>query len=748
MKCIKWCLIAWAISGGAASAFAANEPARAITEHDLFHFQWIGDPQISASGNDVAYVLVTVDDKRADYETALFRVSAAGNDARRLTSGKRDSSPRWSPDGKYLAFLRSVEKDGKPQPPQLWVLPMAGGEPWPLTRLPMGASQPAWSPDGKTIAFLSATNDQDQTKAACEQAKNQNNEKSAKAAVEGTGPTEGTQRKEGASDNCKPLRESDVKVVTRVEYRSNGLGYRDFSHPRHLWTIAFSDSSTTTEPRQVTRGDFDERDFVWAPDTSRIYFSSDRNHEPYYQLPQSAVYAVPVSGGEPNEISRFPGRMNGLSVNPLGTQLAFFGTLSAPVQSHTRTNLWVLDIGKSTTAKNITEKYDWEIGGGIIGDQGTPRAGGSSPPLWSNDGNAIIAVVAREGRANLERFELTNGRITPITRGDQAVTNITSNGALTIARISSAMELNELYVVSDAAPLRRITGVNEKLFAGLKLAPPLDIWYRSFDGRKIHALVQMPPDFDPNKKYPLILNIHGGPHAAYGYTFFHEMQWMAARGYIVLYPNPRGSTSYGEVFANIIQHRYPGDDYLDLMAGVDELIRRGSVDEKRMGITGGSGGGLLTNWAIGHTERFAAAVSQRDIADWTAWWYSADFSLFQPAWFKKPPFEDPADYRNRSPITYINKVKTPTMFILGDIDSRTPAESGGDQMFRALKYRKISTVMVRFPGESHDLSRSGKPWHRVERLQHIVNWFDIYLQGKSANDYAIMPPVMPDLRAH
>jgi dipeptidyl aminopeptidase/acylaminoacyl peptidase len=257
----------------------------------------------------------------------------------------------------------------------------------------------------------------------------------------------------------------------------------------------------------------------------------------------------------------------------------------------------------------------------------------------------------------------------------------------------------------------------------------------------------LPPDFDPKKKYPLILNIHGGPHAAYGHSFFHEMQWMAARGYVVAYPNPRGSTSYGEKFANVIQYKYPGDDYKDLMAGVDELVKRGWVDSARMGVTGGSGGGLLTNWTIGKTDRFKAAVSQRDISNWAAWWYSADFTFFQGNWFRKPPFEDPEDYRARSPITYVKNIKTPTMFVLGDADSRTPAEAGGDQMFRAMKYLKVPTTMVRFPGASHDLSRTGKPAHRVERLQHIVNWFDIYLMGKKVNDYDVAPPAAPDLRA-
>ncbi len=717
-----------AFSAVAVAGAVANDAKRNITENDLFNFQWIGDPQVSTSGNDVVYVAVTVDEKRGDYESALFRVSTAGGDTRRLTSGKRDSSPRWSPDGKNLAFLRSVEKDGKPQPPQLWILPMAGGEPWQLTQLPLGVQQPAWSPDGRTIAFLATANEQDLARANCEQRKDAPDER---ATVE----------------KCRPVRDSDVKVITRVEYRSNGEGYRNFSRPSHLWVVAFTpEHAERVVPTQLTRGDFDEGEFVWAPDGGRIYFASDRDHEPYYLSGKQRIYSVPSAGGDAVEVSRFAGRLSALSINPQGTRLAFIGTLSEPVQSHTQSNLWVLELGKLSPAKNLTEKYDGEIGDGIIGDQGTPRAGGGSRPVWSADGNAITVVVAKEGRANLERFDLSSGVMTPVTRGDQAVTNYAANGSQLVVRISNAMELNELYVIGAGAP-RRITAVNEKLFSALKLTPPEAFWYKSFDGRRIHALVQTPPDFDPRKKYPLILNIHGGPHAAYGFTFFHEMQWMAARGYVVLYPNPRGSTTYGEAFANIIQYRYPGDDYRDLMAGVDELVRRGSIDEKRLGVTGGSGGGLLTNWAIGQTDRFAAAVSQRDIADWSAWWYSADFSLFQPAWFRKPPFEDPAEYRNRSPMTFINKVKTPTMFILGDVDSRTPAEAGGDQMFRALKYRKIPSVMVRFPGESHDLSRSGKPWHRVERLQHIVNWFDVYLQDKKVNDYAIMPPATPDLRA-
>ena len=270
---------------------------------------------------------------------------------------------------------------------------------------------------------------------------------------------------------------------------------------------------------------------------------------------------------------------------------------------------------------------------------------------------------------------------------------------------------------------------------GLHLSTPERITYRSFDGTMIEAWVYKPPDFEAGPRYPLILNIHGGPHAAYGDTFFHEAPVMAARGYVVLLPNPRGSTSYGEQFGNIIQYHYPGDDYRDLMIGVDTVLARGYIDPQRLGVTGGSGGGLLTNWVVGHTHRFAAAVSKRSIADWAAWWYTADFTLFTPSWFREPPFRDPADYARRSPITYIEQVTTPLMLIEGEADSRTPSGSGGMTMFRALKALHRPTVMVSFPGETHELSRSGKPRHRVERLAHILTWFDKYLQDRQVVEY-------------
>ena len=697
-------------------SIVAAAQKRSITEKDLFKFTWIADPQLSPDGSQVAFVRVTVADKKDDYDTALWIVSTKGGDPRPLTAGPRDTSPHWSPDGTRLAFARSIEKDGKRQPPQIYVLYMSGGEATQLTKLPKGASRPTWSPDGKMLAFNSPTSPEDIAKEQCKSsAKDKDGDAKEKCAT--------------------PEHESDVHVISRAVYRANGAGYLDPTHPNHIWVVSASGDNEKSRP--LTSGPFSEQDIEWAPDSSRIYFTSNRVLEAYYELQKNIVYEVPAKGGEAKEVTHIDGAASRISVSPDGKRLAFIANVNQPVKSYAKPDLWVADIGGGTP-KKLTGSFDSDIGSGVGGDQAPPRASGGSKPTWTKDGSAIIVNVAKEGRENLWRIDANSGQATEFTKGDQAVEgfNTNENASDFVLLISTPTNIGDLFVqpVSGGQP-RRLTNINDKLFSTLNLTAPEEIWYTSFDGKKIQTWVQKPPDFQQGKKYPLILNIHGGPHAAYGWVFDHEMQYMAAKGYVVLYPNPRGSTSYGQDFGNIIQYNYPGDDFKDLMAGVDELIKRGYVDEKHMGVTGGSGGGLLTDWVVGHTDRFAAAVAQRDIASWAAWWYSADFTLFQPTWFRKPPFEDPQDYTNRSPITYINNVKTPMMFILGDADWRTPEISGGEEMFRALKYKKIPTVMVRFPGESHELSRSGQPWHRIERLDHITNWFDIYLQGKKISGY-------------
>jgi dipeptidyl aminopeptidase/acylaminoacyl peptidase len=674
---------------------------RPITEKDFLKFKWVADPQISPDGRQVAYVLVEVNEREDRYDTSLWLVATSGaGTPRRLTAGPRDSGPRWSPDGRTLAFLRASERD----PAQIYLLPMgAGGEARQLTDVPRGASPAVWSPDGRTIAFSSTANAQDLE-----------------------------DKKRGGS----PPKRSDVRIVTRAVYRADGGGWLDASRPAHIWTVAGAEGAEPVEAKQITSGKFSEGGISWSPDGTRIYFNSSRVDEPYYHPPDSNLYWVPVAGGELQVAVDIDGPVGNGRLAADGKTWAFSGFLNPPrMQSHQQQDVFVYANGKP---RNLTREYDYEIGSSVAGDQRPPRGGGGQPLVWSPDGKWLILATTQHGRGNFVRIDVAAGRVEQLSIGDHDLVaySATPDASKFAVTRTDILHVSDLFLFEPATrKFTQLTRVNDELFAQFDLSPPEETWYASFDGRKINGWILKPPGFDPAKKYPMILQIHGGPHIPYGHTMYHEFLYMAAKGYVVLFTNPRGSTSYGQEFSNIIQYRYPGDDYKDLMAGVDEVLKRGYVDEKKLGVTGGSGGGLLTNWTVTQTSRFAAAVSQRSVADWLGFWYTADFTLFNPTWFRSYPFRDPEEFLARSPVRYAERITTPMMFVEGDADMRTPPGQGGEAMFRALKALKKTAVMVRFPGETHDLSRTGRPSHRVERLQHIVNWFDKYLLGADIKLY-------------
>ncbi|HTR22977.1 MAG TPA: S9 family peptidase [Terriglobales bacterium] len=706
---------------GCLSGQTSPPPARrAITDKDIFDFVWVTNPQLSPDGSHVVFTRVDVDEKRTGYETSIWMVSALGGEAPiRLTTGKHDSQPRWSPDGKHIAFVRGGDKgdDGKPKPSQLAILSLAGGEARVITDLAKGAFGPVWSPDSKRIAFQSSTTPEDTAKAAHKK---------------NTPPAE-----------LEKEHESDVHVISRAVYRNNEEGFLDFRHREHIWVIdapvAFDDQP---KPLPLTSGNYNEREIHWSNDGSRIYFLTSHVDEPYYQEPGTDLYSVPASGGTAEKLTSIPMGVGDVALSPDGQRVAFHGEVNQPVRSYTQPDLWVMDLKADAQPTNLTKDYDYDVGDSVFGDNAPPRGGSGHALHWSADGRSLYDIVARQGRTPIIRVDANSGAISEISHGNETVFDFTMapDAHTIVAPISTPTMIGDLFAVSSDGAQTRLTDFNRKLWSQLNLTEPDEINYKSFDGRNIQGWIQKPPDFDPHKKYPLILNIHGGPHAAYGWVFDHEFQWMAAKGYVVLYINPRGSTSYGQDFGNIIQYHYPGDDYRDLMLGVDEVLKRGYVDEHKLAVTGGSGGGVLTDWTVTQTDRFAAAVSQRDISNWASWWYTADFTLFQPKWFKAPPFEDPQDYNNRSAITFVQKIHTPIMFVLGEDDSRTPPDSGGEQIFRALKYMKRPTAMVMFPRETHELSRSGEPWHRVERLDYIVGWFDKWLLGVPHPEFDINPP--------
>src|SRR3989440_907874 len=559
---------------------------RNITEKDLWDFVWIGDPQVSPDGSRVAFVRVTVNEKKEGYNTSIWSVPVSGGEEpHQLTKGDHDSTPRWSPDGKFLLFVRATEKDGKPEPAQLSILPMAGGDSFSFTDLPKGTGSPVWSPDGKMIVFTSETNPEDLSK----QEQKKKKEEELKKAVAATSPSaspsaskapaDKNNKSEGEQDvkkaEAESEHESDVRVITRAVYREDNEGYADPKRPAHIWVIqAPRNADQKVQPKQLTSGRFDEGNVVWSKDGTQIYFVSLRVDEPYYEQPKSELYSISANGGNATKLNLIAMDLGNLSLNPDGKQLAFVASVTQPVNSYTQPDLWIVDLTPNAKPRNLTDKFDFDIGDGPFGDNAPARAGGRSVPIWTPDGRSLVEIYGKEGKAILGSFDATSGAVTDLVNGNQAISRFraTNDGSKIIYAVSTPTRVGDLFVLdrqSANAPPRQLTDINKEIFSKLNLTEPEEISYKSFDGKMIQAWVQKPPDFNAAKKYPLILNIHGGPHAAYGYIFEHEFQWMAAKGYVVLFPNPRGSTTYGQDFGNVIQYHYPGDDFKDLMAGVD-----------------------------------------------------------------------------------------------------------------------------------------------------------------------------------
>jgi dipeptidyl aminopeptidase/acylaminoacyl peptidase len=685
--------------GAAPDASAAARPVR---DDDLLRFTWVADPRMSPDGRRVAFTRVWVDAAADEYRTALS-LADASSEVRPLTFGPKDAQPRWSPDGAWLAFVRSP---GGKEPAQLHVLPLEGGEARMACKLAKGASEPAWSPDGRRIAFLSGTN-----------------------------PALDEPEKE------KPKHEPG-RIVTRPVFRENDDGFLDFDHLSQVWVVEVESGAA----RPLTSGPFAAGPPRWSADGSRILFVSDRRPEPWFGLEASVLYAVapvreaPAVTSDLEVIADFGGPVAAFAVDPDGRRAMLGFRNAAEPRTYTLPRLLVAGSGGSPSqARDVAPACPDEFGGAINSDQHPPRGGGASPLAFADGGRSVCCALARHGGAALARVDLESGAITRLTPADRDLIagTASADGRYWALTIGTPERPGDLYRLdAERGALTRLWAPNEEVCSGLALGAVEEFWYPSFDGTKIQAWLVKPPDFDPAKQYPLVLQIHGGPHTAYGGGFFHEFHHLAGAGYLVLYTNPRGSTTYGDDFANCIQYRFPGDDARDLLAGVDAVIARGFVDTARLGVTGGSGGGLLTNWLVTQTGRFAAAVTQRCVADWASMYYSSDFAMFTPFWFRKPPFEDPGEYLERSPVALADRITTPLMIIHSEEDWRTPIGQG-EAMFRALKQQKKPVVMVRFPGESHELSRSGVPSRRVENQRHIRAWFDRWLMGKPAPEYGI-----------
>ncbi len=655
-------------------AFAAKPGLNTDT---IWETRSVAEPQIAKDGKTVIYVL-GFNDKMSDQKLSnLWMVSNDGRDNRPLTTGAfRDSSPRISPDGSRIAYLSN--RSGKVQIHVRW---LDGSQEAQITDLQQAPSNIEWSPDGKWIGYT------------------------ARVPSKPDWSVHLPEKPNGAKWADPPI------VITKLRWTADGQGILQPGYS-HVFAVPASGGA----PKQITNGDYNHAGaFAWSADGKSIYVATSRIPDADYALEGGDIYAYSVDDGSVKQLTDRKGPDTDPVPGPGGRKIAYIGH-DWKFQSYTVNHLYVMD-SDGKNSKNLTASLDRDV----------------RSPHWSWDGKTIYFLVEDHGNTQLYSADPENGAVKAVTTGVQQLGmggagegfTLANNSMIATVR-STPNEPGDIVLLPgyrQGEPVR-LTQVNESLLSQYQLSPVEELTFDSFDGKNMQGWIIKPPNFDPAKKYPFILDIHGGPHAMDGVSFKHEFQIQAAHGYVVLYLNPRGSTGYGEEFGNIIHTHYPGDDYKDLMAGVDKMVEKGYIDPKKLCVTGGSGGGLLTAWTIGHTDRFAAAVSQYPVTDWITQAGTADGGYTHSAlWMKTLPWDDPKQFIEHSPIFFAKNFKTPTMVITGEADRRTPiAES--EELYFALKAQKVPAVLVRVPDESHGIR--GHNSHYIDKIEYILAWMEKY----------------------
>lgn len=610
----------------------------------------------------------------------VWLIGADGSDHRPLTSGGSEFAPRWAPDGRRLVF--ATREGGSLQLHVRWMDTGATTQLAQILRAPSGV---AWSPDGRWIAFTMLVPEKPEPLAKM------------------------PEKPEGA-EWAKP-----PKVITRLLYRADGEGFLEEGF-NHLFVVPAEGGT----PRQVTSGSFHhDGPPVWAPDGKFLLLSANRREDWEHELFDSEIYEIAVADGTRRALTDRRGPDTSPAVSPDGRLVAYLG-FDDRVQGYQVTHLYLMNRDGSGS-RRLTGGYDRDI----------------ERPTWSRDGKRIYFATSDQGNGKIGWVAVdgttSSGAPPEILASDLGGGDLgrpCSGGTFTVASTGRLAYTwtrperpPEVAVGGPGAKATVLTNLNDDLFIGKKVQAAEEMWTESsHDRRRIQSWIIKPPDFDPAKKYPLILEIHGGPFADYGDRFLAELQLFAASGYVVLYSNPRGSTSYGEEFGNLIHHAYPGNDYDDLMSAVDAVVARGYVDPDNLFVTGGSGGGVLTAWIVGKTDRFRAAVSAKPVINWHSFVLTSDLpSLFARYWFSAPPWERPEEYLRRSPLSLVGNVKTPTMLLTGEDDYRTPI-SESEQFYEALKLRKVDTALVRVPDASHAMI--SRPSQLMAKVAHILAWFE------------------------
>jgi dipeptidyl aminopeptidase/acylaminoacyl peptidase len=659
-------------------AQSAVPAADHFTLRDVFELEWAGDPQIAPDGRRVVFARGGFDIMKDSQRSALWIVNADGTDLRPLLApGREAGSPRWSPDGNRLLYVSSVEGRS-----ELFVRWMDTGQETNLTHLAESPGGLAWSPDGAWIAFTMFVPD------------------APKPFAELPAPPPG-------ADWGPP-----IKFIDELYYRADGAGYLRKGH-RHIFLLP-ADGGT---PRQLTDGAFDDGAPRWAPDGRSLVFSANRVEGGEYDPGESEIYEVAVSGGAVKTLTHRKGPDGSPAISRDGKLIAYTG-YDERYQGYQVTHLYLMSRDGSS-ARLVTGNLDRDV----------------QDPVWSRDGQGLFFQYDDTGDTRIGYVTLA-GEVKSLAAGLGGLSidrpyggssfSVAADGRFAFT-LAAPDHPADVAVGRAGQPTLRLTRLNDDLFGQKKLGAVEEIWYRSgFDQRRVQGWIVKPPGFDPLRKYPMVLEIHGGPFANYGPRFTADLQLYAAAGYVVLYTNPRGSTSYGEEFGNLIHHDYPDHDYDDLMTGVDSLIARGYVAPDSLFVTGGSGGGVLTAWIVGHTTRFRAAVVAKPVINWSSFVLTSDgLSFFSRYWFPGVPWDkaNVEQYARRSPITYVGSVTTPTMLVTGEVDWRTPS-SEAEQFYGALKIRKVPTAMVRIPDASHEIA--DKPSNLIAKVAYILAWFERY----------------------
>ncbi len=675
---------------------------RKITVEDLYKLKPVSHPKISPDGKHIAFVVTSIDERKYEYRSAIWIVPTVGGEAQQFTSGPANAgSPAWSPDGRWLAFVSERagepnaggEKDAKKlgkDKPQIWLIPTSGGEAHQLTFMQHGASNPTWSPDGKYVLFNAQVGPADEE-----------------------------------TEDGKPL--PKVRVIDRLWYRLDGVGYI-YERRSHLFLIAASGG----EALQLTDGDWDDGDAAWSHDGTLVAFASSRDAD-RWQLPNPDIYTLAIDDGKPGALRCLTDGTLGCgspSWSPDGQTLAFLAALKLRSGGHM--HLYTIPANAERgAATNLSQEFEGSFADWTNSDIGDEHL--VPPASWSSDGKTLYALASHRGATRVFAIPANGAGKQPptLTPGELHVRDMSIDSAAgTLALlIGSPTRAQEIFTRSTAASgeLRRLTEFNEGVLGEVALSTPEYMPYTGADGWPMDGWVMKPHDFDSSKKYPLIVEIHGGPATQYGYGFFHEMQLLTAAGYVVLYTNPRGSIGYGRHFSLAVRGAWGEKDSLDIMAGVDTLLKKGYIDEQRMGVTGGSYGGFMTNWLIGHNDRFKAAVTDRSVTNLASDFGSSDFGwVFADDELDTTPWENLDAYMHISPMKYVKNIHTPLLILHSEQDLRCNIEQA-EQLFAALKYMGREVLFVRFEGQSHGLSRGGHPKLRLERLRHILGWFEKYL---------------------